>query len=762
MIQYQLPLAERCTNQEVRHKAVGPHSKTSYNAWRDGFGVASPRLTVPRCQHRRAACRGDLGYLSNRTIHHMTGRHVDPKIVVALLGISICAACSPGGIGSPDAFEQSGDATAETDLVADEQSTWTATQPCVGDENCPAGHCDPQLHACFECSQSTDCADLSICENHRCLAGVRCKTDAQCKTVGGVCDLSIGACADCVVDGDCGTGKVCDSRRCVSMSPCISSKDCPVVCDKLKGRCVGCQFAADCPLGQYCSANTCIDRVCTSGGCVDKQFFACLPEGGGYQAGVNCDDGNPCTLDECAAGGCNHKNTGVLSAPEIPDDGIDNNCNSQTDEVENHCDAIALGSEPTEITLAVDLCSATTSVFLERAAPDALVTRSDFIGVKPLIGSRIAVFSTGTARQNGEDSFKLPQLGTDFKSSGTQSADLVCGPGEVHDFSAWTTTAVVPEGVHSLVVFWRLLSGESNPEKYDDGATLIVKTSAWSGNVIVDDGGSCFSISKIGSCSGCTSLAGSSYGYPLATRWRKVSIPVVPGEPVQVTASIFDRVDGFGDSVLILDGFHWSGNSVVKVTSEWVDETGGGSVGDGSDLDDASVDATSGSDVGDGATYDAGDTVAMDSMSGETSGDSTAGQCVGTNDCILYGKCHSVGGKCVAVSDSDCTPLGECKSVGKCSAVDGACVAAKDADCLNCEFCKISGQCSVSNGSCAILSDADCQKSNLCALYGRCTLTGDVCGVGSDADCAQSQYCAKFSYCKSKDGMCCTSSGDCL
>jgi hypothetical protein len=120
-----------------------------------------------------------------------------------------------------------------------------------------------------------------------------------------------------LTNSDCLDGGVCAANQCkAAPKPCKSSKECPVVCDPQKGVCVEWATAEDCPPNQHCGANgACAFDVCQQGACVVSQFFACKPDGSGFEAGKACDDGDTCTTDQCANGKC------TAGAPKVCNDG---------------------------------------------------------------------------------------------------------------------------------------------------------------------------------------------------------------------------------------------------------------------------------------------------------------------------------------------------------------------------------------------------------------------------------------------------------
>ena len=174
--------------------------------------------------------------------------------------------------------------------------------------------------------------------------------------------------------------------------------------------------------------------------------------------------------------------------------------------------------------------------------------------------------------------------------------------------------------------------------------------------------------------------------------------------------------------------------------------------------------------------------------------------------CLLYQRCTSVNGVCVATTEScqEPTQPGDtgswCGLTGNCQAVDGSCQPTSDADCENSGYCGDAGHCKFANGACVATKDG-CSKSTGCATDDACVLLGQrchivttlavgcagmqacrtwgdctvkaftpdgeasptsVCGVGNDADCLQSWMCVWFGACHLVDDECvATATADC-
>lgn len=164
------------------------------------------------------------------------------------------------------------------------------------DTDCDDGDPDVRPGVMDVCNGVDDDCDMSVDEDAQCDDGNPC-TDDSCNGVGGcvnVIDVA-NTCDDsdpctlndtCQPDGTCqGTPKSCDDGN-----PCTDEW-----CDSLTGDCVNFpNVGAACDDGMVCTENDVCDA---SGSCVGSP--------------VDCDDGNPCTLDFC---------DGMVGCVNVPDD----------------------------------------------------------------------------------------------------------------------------------------------------------------------------------------------------------------------------------------------------------------------------------------------------------------------------------------------------------------------------------------------------------------------------------------------------------
>ena len=277
------------------------------------------------------------------------------KTIVAANTCLIGGACHYDGAFDPDNSCQLCDA-------ADNPTKWKHTEvascsdgdPCTLEDHCDKGQCkskdlncddgsdctvdscDPEAQGCKwalltgdcddgnACTKAdmcvagicagnvgTDCDDGNLCTNDLCSPkdgcfhvnnsapcddGDECTFPDKCK--GGQCDGSPKGCSDndpCTVDDTCDGA---DGNSCVG-TPMLCSDDNLCTADScLEGACVSTPSdGLGCTDGDLCTMlDTCIDGLCKGTVVMD------------------CDDGMPCTSDDCSGGVC-------VSSPVLCDDG---------------------------------------------------------------------------------------------------------------------------------------------------------------------------------------------------------------------------------------------------------------------------------------------------------------------------------------------------------------------------------------------------------------------------------------------------------
>lgn len=171
---------------------------------------------------------------------------------------------------------------------------------------------------------------LSCVTDSDCDDGITCTTDT-CADTGWCINAREPGC--CVVDDDCSDDDPCTSATCSAANTCVvnESLDC-------------CADAYDCSDGDRCTADVCengtcsnpvnnccdSDTECSAAGacgvasCVAAPSGVCSPLAlvGCCEADLDCDDGDPCTLDRCAGGTCTHDAiAGCCASDAACDDG---------------------------------------------------------------------------------------------------------------------------------------------------------------------------------------------------------------------------------------------------------------------------------------------------------------------------------------------------------------------------------------------------------------------------------------------------------
>lgn len=211
---------------------------------------------------------------------------------------------------------------------------------CNGLETCVSGRCDfgpPPF-----CDDGIDCT-IDTCDETVGCAGI---PDASRCAMGERCDTVVGGCVatGCTTDRECNDGDVCNGvERCGPAGFCVAGSPMPCPVDPFEctvESCdaeLGCTSTPDhslCPPRNLCTIDGgCVPLGCmVDGDCDDRNpcngTERCAP--GNVCAGgvaLDCDDGDPCTLDRCQNGvGCV-----ATVGRELCTDGMDNDCNGLSD-----------------------------------------------------------------------------------------------------------------------------------------------------------------------------------------------------------------------------------------------------------------------------------------------------------------------------------------------------------------------------------------------------------------------------------------------
>ncbi|MEC8023128.1 MAG: hypothetical protein VX223_04290, partial [Myxococcota bacterium] len=173
---------------------------------------------------------------------------------------------------------------------------------------CTTDACDPLLQICTNTNDPT----LPGCKPKVCQSQNDCPTASNCDFWSCDHEQSPPVCVQTVVDGcpldcqfdlDCVDGDACTIDRCSADGECIyTAKQCvddlPCTLDHQCEPAVGCSFLPDpdcaltfCETAEDCATGSgCITGACVAGSCTISV--------------LECDDGDPCTLDWCESGGC--------------------------------------------------------------------------------------------------------------------------------------------------------------------------------------------------------------------------------------------------------------------------------------------------------------------------------------------------------------------------------------------------------------------------------------------------------------------------
>lgn len=203
---------------------------------------------------------------------------------------------------------------------------------CSKDETCSAGTCGGGKNACG-CKDDSECDDKNPCTKDGCGTDGKCAYDFQ---AGAKCDDGDGCTVggECATDGTCskGAAKDCDDKNPCTDDACDPSKGCSSTPNKLTcddgDACTDKTVCADGKCGggakKVCDdGNLCTDDACDAkSGCTTKNNTAKCDDGNGCSkndvcaagkcagaSALNCDDGDPCTIDTC------DKAKGCLSTP---------------------------------------------------------------------------------------------------------------------------------------------------------------------------------------------------------------------------------------------------------------------------------------------------------------------------------------------------------------------------------------------------------------------------------------------------------------
>lgn len=296
------------------------------------------------------------------------------------------------------------------------------------------------------------------------------------------------------------------------------------------------------------------------------------------------------------------------NAVEIILNGIDDNCNGQTDEATVGCENTGTAVSATAFAQVIGICTGLLGASFTSGNADARSIRASLgTKFKPQAGAQMALLSTGIATDSLETPDFSPQPGMDFGDLSPHPAysKPKCGkenPGEwVRDVVELKVELQVPQNATALSFSFAFFTAEY-PEyvctEYNDRFLVLLNSKALdpkamppgqcqaSGvcNVSYDSTGEPVTVNNafFGICNApvgstkckqpATELADTGYdqtcsncgyGGPVqsavggSTGWLSTVAPVVPGSKITLRFVVFDEGDGVYDSAVLLDNFRW-------------------------------------------------------------------------------------------------------------------------------------------------------------------------------------------------------------
>jgi len=224
--------------------------------------------------------------------------------------------------GNPCTHESCDPATGECVIDEAVNAACDDGNACTIDDHCEGGTCVASVQA--DCNDGNECTDDTCDAIQGCVAApntAECEDGDLC-TKGDACSGGL-----CVPGGpyDCDDANVCTKESCDPVSGCAYTPADGLGCDDgdqctlddkcSQGQCMG-TASLKCDDGDVCTDDYCDPAVgCATkyntAPCDDESFCtqvdACLDGKCTGASPLDCDDGNPCTLDECnPVAGCGH------------------------------------------------------------------------------------------------------------------------------------------------------------------------------------------------------------------------------------------------------------------------------------------------------------------------------------------------------------------------------------------------------------------------------------------------------------------------
>ncbi len=276
---------------------------------------------------------------------------------------------------------------------------------------------------------------------------------------------------------------------------------------------------------------------------------------------------------------------------------VDNDCDGLVDEPLETCDTglLAGSTAALDYVKALDICGPWVSSATLWAGADyrSRAIATDYgISYLPHGGDAFTVLSSGIAADENTPGYVVPQSGSSFTNSAPHpdpqpSPGDGCGfadPSTVNDLAQLEIELVVPPNALSFSFDFNFMSAEF-PDyvctSWDDTFVAMLDSSAFEGNISFDALGHPVSINigffsvcepsfflptyapEVAGCADGADLLGTGYySNGGGTGWLTTTAPVVPGEIITLTFSVFDEGDHILDSAVLLDNFRWEAVAV--------------------------------------------------------------------------------------------------------------------------------------------------------------------------------------------------------
>jgi hypothetical protein len=134
-----------------------------------------------------------------------------------------------------------------------------------------------------------------------------------------------------------------------------------------------------------------------------------------------------------------------------------------------------------------------------------------------------------------------------------------------YDYQELRFSATVPDGVDALVFDVAYLTTEwpiYENQPYNDMFIAWVESSTWTGNVSFDANGDALSLNAaffeyLDQNGDLPQFDGTCLQWHGGTKWLETTVPVTPGDQIEVVFAIFDLDDVNWDSMVLIDDVHW-------------------------------------------------------------------------------------------------------------------------------------------------------------------------------------------------------------